>query len=221
MLNRLLRALGKKPARRKKRVRERWERIGTMDEGGGGRLERVPPWVLKEVDRITTRFHESVSIPNKFENYYLKGKQYRYKLEFSYKAGQFLTVYRKRREGRRNGKRRRATVVAIRDDRVLLVKQMGADRYSLPGGAIKRGEPSVAAAARKLYEETGLNCSQVELQFSYEGRTRSHKVFRAIPTGHPQVKGDQLAHFTWWNGKSGLPIERHVSDILGQMGWSE
>ena len=47
-------------------MRDRWERIGAMDEDGGGRLERVPPWVLKEVDRITTRYHESVSIPNKF-----------------------------------------------------------------------------------------------------------------------------------------------------------
>ena len=155
MLNRLLRALGKKPARRRKRVRERWERIGTMDEGGGGRLERVPPWVLKEVDRITTRYHESVSIPNKFENYYLKGKQYRYKLAFSYKAKPFLEVYRKRREGRRNGKRRRATVVAIRDDRVLLVKQMGADRYSLPGGAIKRGEPSRSGGGAEALRRDG------------------------------------------------------------------
>lgn len=108
MLNRLLRALDKKPDRRRKRERDRWELIGTMDEFGEGRSERVPPWVLKQVDRITTRYHESVSIESKFENYYLKGKKYRYKLEFSYKAKPFLEVYRKRRGSRRNGKGRRA-----------------------------------------------------------------------------------------------------------------
>lgn len=46
--------------------------------------------------------------------------------------------------------RLRATVVAIRNDSVLLVMDRGRNRYSLPGGEVNRGEPSIAAAAREL-----------------------------------------------------------------------
>ena len=51
--------------------------------------------------------------------------------------------------------RLRATVVAFRDNKVLLVMDKGRRRYSLPGGGVNKGEPSIAAAARELYEESG------------------------------------------------------------------
>ena len=116
--------------------------------------------------------------------------------------------------------RLRATVVVIRGHEVLLVMDKGRSRYSLPGG-VKRGEPSIAAAARELYEETGLNCSKIEWQFSYRGRVQRHKVFRATPVGDPRLKDGELSRYVWWDGKRDLPVEAHVSDILGRMGWLE
>ena len=115
--------------------------------------------------------------------------------------------------------RLRATVVATRDSRVLLVMDRGRRRYSLPGGGVKKGEPSIAAAARELYEETGLNCSKIGWQFSYRGRVQRHRVFCATPVGEPPLKDGELSRYIWWDGKLDLKVEAHVTDILRRMGW--
>lgn len=47
-----------------------------------------------------------------------------------------------------------AFAVLKRGDSVLLVRS---DRWKLPGGALKRGEPPRAAARREVEEETGLD----------------------------------------------------------------
>ena len=117
--------------------------------------------------------------------------------------------------------RLRATMVAIRGHEVLLVMDRGKSRYSLPGGGVKRGEPSIAAAARELYEETGLNCSKIEWQFSYRGRVQRHRVFLATPVGEARLKDGELSRYIWWDGKRDLPVEAHVSDILNRMGWPD
>ncbi len=49
-----------------------------------------------------------------------------------------------------------ATAVALRGDRVLLVRQPGGGGWALPGGKREHGESAVRAAARELAEETGI-----------------------------------------------------------------
>lgn len=44
----------------------------------------------------------------------------------------------------------RATAVAIRNSRVLLVRDKWTRGFSLPCGRVHNGEPSIAAAAREL-----------------------------------------------------------------------
>ena len=113
-------------------------------------------------------------------------------------------------------------MVAIRDSRVLLVLKRGATKYSLPGGGVRKGEPSIVAAARQLHEGTGLNCSRIELQFMYEGRTQSHKVFCATPVGHARLNDGELSQFIWWDRNHDLrdiPVQEHVAGILGRMNW--
>lgn len=116
-------------------------------------------------------------------------------------------------------RRLRATAVAVREGKVLLVMDRGKTRFSLPGGGVKRKEPSIAAAARELYEETGLNSSKIEWQFSYKGRMRCHRVFRATPTGEVQLKDGELNRYIWWDGIQKIRVKKHVVDILTQMGW--
>lgn len=54
------------------------------------------------------------------------------------------------------GKRARVIVVN-KNNEVLLVKGLiGRHAWELPGGAIKKGEEAAVAAARELYEETGI-----------------------------------------------------------------
>lgn len=116
-------------------------------------------------------------------------------------------------------KRLRATAVAIRNGRVLLVRDRGNSSYSLPGGGVHRGEPSISAAARELYEETGLNCSKIEWQFRYSGGVQDHRVFRVTPQGEPRVRDGELAGFVWWDGRKKLRTHRHITAILKKMGW--
>jgi 8-oxo-dGTP pyrophosphatase MutT (NUDIX family) len=48
-------------------------------------------------------------------------------------------------------------VVTNQNHEILLVKSwFGSQKWSLPGGGVKRGESSVATAVRELFEETGL-----------------------------------------------------------------
>jgi 8-oxo-dGTP pyrophosphatase MutT (NUDIX family) len=47
-------------------------------------------------------------------------------------------------------------VVALHDDRVLLIEQPGTTLLALPGGKIEPGETASEAGARELAEETGI-----------------------------------------------------------------
>ena len=58
-------------------------------------------------------------------------------------------------------RRRRGTALVIRKGKVLLVRDKGKSRFSLPGGGINKGEPTVSAAARELYEELGMRPQKV------------------------------------------------------------
>ena len=101
---------------------------------------------------------------------------------------------------------------------MLLVMGMGATRFSLPGGRVKKREPSIATAARELYEETGLNSSKIEWLFTYKGK-RCHRVFRATPTGEVQLKDSELTRYIWWDGKQKIRVKKHVVGILTRMDW--
>ena len=110
--------------------------------------------------------------------------------------------------------RPRATVIALRDNKVLLVMDKGAKKYSLPGGRVERGEPPIAAAARELYEETDLSCSKIEWLFHHESKSNSHGVFLATPTGDVRLKDGELVRYTWWDGSGKISVYSSVKDIL-------
>lgn len=76
--------------------------------------------------------------------------------------------------------------VVVRDGAVLLVKRANeplAGHWSVPGGAVERGETLEEAVIRELREETGLTVAVLELVEAFEritrddvGRTRYHYV---------------------------------------------
>ena len=114
--------------------------------------------------------------------------------------------------------RKRGTAVVIRHGKVLLVKDRGKRNYSLPGGAVHHNERSYQAAARELYEETGLIAIKIDYIGTYYGAVSKHKAFLIEADGHVHLKkGGELVGYTWWDIKSRIPVYQHVLSILNML----
>jgi len=117
--------------------------------------------------------------------------------------------------------RERAAAVVIRKGRVLLVKDRTLVKYSLPGGGLNEGETLSQAAARELFEETGLRARKMHFIGSFKGAVSHHKAFLVQAEGRPRLKGrseqggGELSSYVWWDMKSPLPVYQHVKVILG------
>ncbi len=115
--------------------------------------------------------------------------------------------------------RQRGVAVVLREGRVLLVRDKGRSHYSLPGGGIKRGEPTISAAARELFEEVGLTATKImRLRYcDYKGTVNHHKVCIIEAEGEPHLKGDELDKFIWWDMKEPVQCYPHVTNILSNL----
>jgi 8-oxo-dGTP pyrophosphatase MutT (NUDIX family) len=112
--------------------------------------------------------------------------------------------------------RQRATAVVFKHGRVLLVRDKGHQRYSLPGGGIKIDEPTISAASRELFEELGLSAIRATRlrECDFKGSMSLHKVCLIEAYGEPRLRGHELNKFIWWDMKSDIPIYAHVKNIL-------
>jgi ADP-ribose pyrophosphatase YjhB (NUDIX family) len=112
--------------------------------------------------------------------------------------------------------RKRSTAVVVRNGKVLLVKDKGHHRFSLPGGERKQRETTVSAAARELYEELGLKTVRVTRlrQCDFRGAVSEHKVCLIQASGNPRLRGHELDKFVWWDMKETIPMYAHVKNIL-------
>jgi 8-oxo-dGTP diphosphatase len=92
---------------------------------------------------------------------------------------------------------RGASACVWRDGKVLLIqrgKPPGVGLWSLPGGKVKTGETALAAAARELFEETGLCAELSHLVGTYEIKGPSGEIRYSISCffGH-SVSGEAVA----------------------------
>jgi len=112
--------------------------------------------------------------------------------------------------------RERGVAVVIRHGKVLLVRDKGKHRFSLPGGAIKKGEPTVSAAARELYEELGLKAVKATRRrdCDFKGAVSQHRVCLIEANGNPRLRGHELDKFIWWDMKTPVLIYAHVKHIV-------
>ena len=104
--------------------------------------------------------------------------------------------------------RDRATAVVIRDGKVLLVLGRG-PVYLMPGGGIEQGESPAEAAARELFEETGLTA------------TNRHHVFLIDSTGEVDIgntpDGETIGGYLWWDRQEAIEAFGHVEAILERL----
>ena len=116
------------------------------------------------------------------------------------------------------GLRKRATAVVIKNGKVLLVRDKGKRNFSLPGGGIHRDEPTLSAAIRELYEETGLRATKaIRLRdCDYKGSKNEHKVCLIEANGKVRLK-HEIDRFVWWDMRQTLPVYPHVRYILSKV----
>jgi ADP-ribose pyrophosphatase YjhB (NUDIX family) len=116
--------------------------------------------------------------------------------------------------------RSRGTAVVIKHGKVLLVRDKGKHRFSLPGGGIRENEPAASSAGRELFEELGLSPIKITRlrECDFKGSASHHKVCLIETRGEPHLRGHELDKFIWWDMKANIPIFTHVKVILGKMG---
>ncbi|SPB16698.1 NUDIX hydrolase [Caballeronia novacaledonica] len=97
------------------------------------------------------------------------------------------------------GMRERATVLLVRHQSVLLVRERGGP-WLLPGGAVAFDELTIVAAIRALHEDTGVEASAAAFLFQQVSAHHLHHVFRiAIPDHvHLRPKADARFHELLW-----------------------
>ena len=122
-------------------------------------------------------------------------------------------------EGQGHDERRpRATALVVREGKYLLVKERGNDIYSLPGGGIDQGEAVLTAACREIGEELGLKAYKAERLFDHvtpQGSTL-HKVVLVSAGGEARINDRELDSIRWWDGREGLRMFPHVSEIVAR-----
>jgi 8-oxo-dGTP diphosphatase len=92
----------------------------------------------------------------------------------------------------------RATVLCVRDDRILLVARERS-RWALPGGRIRRDEASHQAALRELEEETTLVAGELMYLFQFNGINTQHHVFFAEVGLHLTAQpSNEIARCRWF-----------------------
>jgi 8-oxo-dGTP diphosphatase len=92
----------------------------------------------------------------------------------------------------------RATVLCVRDNRILLVARLRS-RWALPGGRIRREEAPHEAALRELDEETTLTATELRYLFQFRGFSTLHYVFFA-EVAHQSIAqpSNEIARCKWF-----------------------
>ena len=108
-------------------------------------------------------------------------------------------------------------------DRVLLVRHTYGDRtWDLPGGTVRRGEPTHEAATREMEEELGIHVAHWHalgdvLRVSYGRQDTLHCFQAEVEAPALSLNGAELDAAEWF-AESALPrgIGRHVKGILAR-----
>jgi 8-oxo-dGTP diphosphatase len=97
------------------------------------------------------------------------------------------------------GMRERATVLLVRHQSVLLVRERGGP-WLLPGGAVAYDELTIIAAIRTLHEDIGVEANAVAFLFQQMSAQHLHHVFRIAIADDVQPRpssGGRLHELLW------------------------
>ncbi len=109
------------------------------------------------------------------------------------------------------GERRRGTAIVDKAEGILVVSYDNRTFY-LPGGGAKKGESRRDAAARELYEETGLDAVSSRFLFEYPAINNDHKVFLIEANGVAEP-GNEIRYLDYFDG-SNLKVSSETWEII-------
>ncbi len=110
-------------------------------------------------------------------------------------------------------KRRRSTAICVNEGTIVLVREKGQSRFSLPGGNIEHGEYSMSAAVREVGEELGLQADACLYLFDFESATTLHSVFMIEYQNNLHLSRE-ISDFTRWAGDTDISVRSTARAIL-------
>ena len=123
-----------------------------------------------------------------------------------------------RRRKPKSPKYTRATALIVRDGRLLLVRNKGERRYSLPGGRMRSKESPTDAAIRQVALKTRLQPFDVERLPDCDTETANsrHYVVRMDVAGSVDLDKQRVSRHEWWDGSAGMRLNEHVPVVVGK-----
>jgi 8-oxo-dGTP pyrophosphatase MutT (NUDIX family) len=88
----------------------------------------------------------------------------------------------------------------------------------MPGGGFKPDETTIMAGIREIFEETKLRAISAErLNYcDFEGRRANYKVCLLRVEGMPHIDHKELDGYVWWDMKTNISTQGHVTKILSE-----
>ena len=121
-----------------------------------------------------------------------------------------------------------AGVALWHEGRILLIQTSYRPCYSLPGGFVRRGEPSEQAARRELREEVGISLPDATLRLAWSGTLPFESRRDTVDIWETSVKAPPVLHITGreiiragWVRPSEAPEQGllpHVATYLAEKG---
>lgn len=108
----------------------------------------------------------------------------------------------------------RATGVVVSDYGVVLVKHNRQKEWALPGGRVVAAEDPAHRIVLEIAEETGLIIENPVHMGRYAGTVASHEIFMAQANGVLRPNRRELQDAMWWDMRSSVDVQPHVSAIL-------
>ena len=187
-----------------------WVQIGEYNTYGHGYSGDVPAWVKKEVGKYNLK-----GLATEGAYVELKGKTYRYRIHPLGQGGDIIHFYRKLRspKPKKLGSYKRAAALVMKNSKILLVREKGNSSYSIPGGGINKGEPTMSAAIRELYEELKLSAYQAEYLGTVKGKKATQYVYKIKAKGTPKPNPKEISNYKWWDTNTKINVQNHVYAI--------